>query len=57
LRRQLRARREILAGQALAAFVHPIAAWRLWAKAWRVWILMAYTAVGYVAVLGALLAR
>jgi hypothetical protein len=47
-------RREILLGRALATCVHPFAAWRLCSTFWRLWILTAYTAAGYVIVLGVL---
>jgi hypothetical protein len=49
-------RREILLGRALAACAHPIAAWRFYSVSWRLWILTAYAAAGYVIVLGALFA-
>ena len=47
--------REILLGRALAAWLHPFAAWRLCAASWRVWIVVAYAATGYFVVLSLLL--
>jgi hypothetical protein len=47
-------RQEIMLGRALAACVHPFAAWRLYSTSWRLWILTAYAAAGYVIGLGVL---
>jgi hypothetical protein len=47
-------RREVLAGKALAACVHPFAAWRPARRRIRVVILTGYFVTGYVAVLAAL---
>lgn len=51
----IRYRPEILIGRTLAACVHPFAAWQLLSLYWRVWILVAYAAIGFFAVLSALL--
>ena len=45
---------EILFGRALAACVHPFAAWRRFSMVWKCLIVAAYLATGYVIVLGAL---
>jgi hypothetical protein len=47
---------ERLIGRSLAAIVHPIAAWRVYSKQRRALLLLGYSAIGYVAVLSALLA-
>ena len=49
-----RNRLEILFGRALAACVHPFAAWRRFSTFWKFWIVAAYIATGYVIVLGVL---
>ena len=49
-----RNRLEMLLGRALAACVHPFAAWRRFSMSWRFWIVVAYLATGYVIVLGVL---
>ena len=49
-----RNRLEILFGRALAACVHPFAAWRRFSVFWKFWIVAAYLATGYVIVLGML---
>ena len=41
---------EILFGRALAACVHTFAAWRRFSRSWRLWIVAAYIAAGYVIV-------
>ena len=46
---------EIMIGRSLAACVHPYAAWRVSSRSGRLTILIGYTVIGYVAVLGALL--
>ena len=44
-------------GRALAACVHPYAAWRVLPRSSRVVVVSAYAALAYVAVLGSLLFR
>ena len=46
---------EVLIGQSLAACVHPLAAWRSTARAFRVLLLAGYFAAGYAAVLTTML--
>jgi hypothetical protein len=46
---------EIVLGRTLAACAHPFAAWRLLSTSWRLVMLAAYAATGYVTVLAALL--
>jgi hypothetical protein len=50
-----RYRPEILIGRTLAACVHPFAAWQLLSLSWRVWMLVAYAAIGFFTVLTVLL--
>lgn len=45
---------EILSGRALAACVHPFAAWQRFSMSWKLWIVAAYLAAGYVIVLSLL---
>jgi len=45
---------EILLGRVLAVCVHPFAAWTLLSTSWRLVILTAFAAAGYVIVLGTL---
>jgi len=47
-------RLEILFGRALAAWVHPFAAWQRFSVFWKFWIVVAYLTTGYVIVLGVL---
>jgi len=47
-------RLEILFGRLLAACVHPFVAWRRFSMSWRLWIVVAYVAAGYVIVLSVL---
>lgn len=44
-------------GRALAACVHPYAAWRVWPPSSRVVVVSAYAALAYVTVLSTLLFR
>ena len=44
---------EIMLGRALAVCVHPFAAWTLLSTSWRMLILTAFAAEGYVIVFGA----
>ena len=47
-------RLELLVGRTLAFCVHPLAAWPLLSKSWRLLILTAYAAAGYVLTFGVL---
>ena len=47
---------EIVLGRALAFCAHPLAAWSILSKSWRLLILAAYAAAGYVVVFATLLA-
>ena len=50
-----RQRPVVVVGRTAAACIHPIAAWRILPRSWRVVVLAAYAGVSYLAVLGALL--
>ena len=45
---------EIVVGRTLAFCVHPLTAWPILSRSWRLLILTAYAAVGFVVVLSAL---
>lgn len=46
----------VVIGRTAAACVHPVAAWRVFSKSWRLCVVTAFAGVSYVVVLGALLA-
>lgn len=50
----LRQSPEVIVGCTAAACIHPIAAWRVLPRSWRILVLTVYTATGYLTVLGAL---
>ena len=45
----------VIVGRTAAACVHPVTAWRVFSKSWRVGVVTVFASVSYVVVLGALL--
>ncbi len=46
---------EVFLGRSLAACAHPIAAWRSTVRPFRLLVVVSYFAIGYVAVIGAMI--
>jgi hypothetical protein len=47
---------EVVVGRTAAACLHPLAAWRIWPRSWRLLALTVYAAAGYLTVLTVLVA-
>jgi hypothetical protein len=52
----LRQTPEVVVGRTAAACLHPLAAWRIWPRSWRLLALTVYAAAGYLTVITVLVA-